>query len=174
MLALSASELNKVVDPSPEMLSIALSHRVKAITSLNKAISQGINIYEEGNAMIAACYSLLFQSCLLEDGLMEYMMFIRGTVSIGWSMGMRGMKFVFEKFFDEEQLKQVDPDMKTAPLVRADVVAACCRSFERFQTLCVKKVEIDVYTVLVRIARTLVTSSWEGSSQPFLVVQLIS
>lgn len=162
MLALSGSELACTTDPTPEMHSTALTHRVKAISALNSAVARGIQSYEEGNAMLATCFSLLFQSCLLEDGLMEYMMFIRGTVSIGFSMGARRMKFIFERIFDDQQLNQVDPSMHAAPLINADVVASACRSFERFKHLCKRKVEIDVYVILSGIANSLITSSRDG------------
>lgn len=99
MLALSASELATTTDPTPQMNSVALTHRVKAISSLNTAISRGIAGFEEGNAMLASCFALLFQSCLLEDGLIEFMMFIRGTVSVGFTMGSRRMKILFDRLF---------------------------------------------------------------------------
>lgn len=162
MLALSASELACTAEPTMDMHSTALTHRVKSISSLNAAVARGIQSYEEGNAMLATCFSLLFQSCLLEDGLSEYMMFIRGTVSVGYSMGARRMKFVFEKLFDDQQLAQVDPEMNAAPLINAEVAASANRSFERFKHLCVHKVEVDVYIILSGIASSLITSSKDG------------
>jgi hypothetical protein len=162
MLALSASELACSTDPTPEMNSTALTHRVKSISSLNRAVARGITCYQEGNAMLATCFSLLFQSCLLDDGLNEYMMFIRGMISIGFNMGGRRMQFIFTRLFDQEQLEQVDPLMKSAPLIQADVVGAANRSFENFAPLCIRKVELDVYKVLSGIARALITSSRDG------------
>jgi hypothetical protein len=165
MLALSASELACSTDPTPQMNSTALTHRVKAISSLNTAISQGISCYEEGNAMLATCFTLLFQSCLIEDGLTEYMMFIRGTVSVGMQMGMKGMTFLFEKIFDAEQLEQVDPLMKKADLIESRVVQAACRSFESMAHLCTNNLELEAYKILYGIARALITSSRDGELQ---------
>jgi len=169
MLALSASELASTTDPTIDMHSTALTHRVKAISTLNAAVARGIQGFEEGNAMLAACFSLLFQSCLLEDGLSEYMMFIRGTVSIGYSMGAQRMRFIFEKIFDQEQLEQIDPEMHQAPLIDPRFVASACRSFENFKHLCQHKVEIDVYVVLSGIASSLITSSRDGEF-PFSLI----
>lgn len=112
--------------------------------------------------MIATCFTLLFQSCLLEDGLVEYMTFIRGTLCIGMQMGMRKMRFLFDKIFEQEQLEQIDPVMKEASLIQSEVVQAACRSFEKLQHLCTAKVEIEVYNLLYGIARTLITSSRDG------------
>ena len=173
MLALAASELATTTDPTPLMHSTALTHRVKAISSLNTAISNGITCYEEGNAMIASCFSLFFQSCLLEDGLIEYMTFIRGTVSIGFNMGYRRMRFLFDKLFDNQQFDQVEPMVEAAPLMMPEVVMAANRSFERFEHLCVEKVEKDVYGVLIGIARALITSSRDGIFQVFLFCPIV-
>jgi hypothetical protein len=164
MLALSASDIVCTTDPSPELHSTALAHRIKAITSLNNAITVGISSYEEGNAMIATCFALLFQSCLIDDGLVEYMTFIRGTLVVAIQMGMRRMRFLFDKIFADQQLEIVEPAIRAAPLVESEKVTAACRSFEKFGHLCQTQLEIEVYTILFGIARALITSSRDGKN----------
>jgi len=86
MLALSASELassrTSTQSQSSELTNTGLGHRVKAITALNTAISASIQSFEQGNAMLATCFILLFQSVLMDDGLIEYMSFIRGVIAV--------------------------------------------------------------------------------------------
>jgi len=97
MLALSASEL--AISPtsneiySSQLTHIGLDYRVKAITALSVAISTPLKSFEQANAMLATCFVLLFQSVLMEDGLIEYMSFIRGVIAVS-------IHSMFPVFFD--------------------------------------------------------------------------
>jgi hypothetical protein len=162
MLALSASELATCEPANSDLTCTAMTHRVKAITSLNNAISSGITSFEQGNAMLATCYSLLFQSTLINDGLVEYMTFIRGCVVVGMQMGTKNMKFVFHHMWGDESVELIDPGLKLTPLVDSKSVGAACRSIEKFRHLCHKKCEVDVYALLLNMARALFTSSRDG------------
>lgn len=167
MLALSASDLASSQEQTPEgteLTSTALAHRVKAITALNSAITAGIGRFDQGNAMIATCFALLFQSTFFDDGLVEYMSFIRGTTAVCIQMGINRMRFLFDNLLGDEN---IDQTLMTAPLVTPEAAAAACRSFEQFQHLCQSETEIQVYTVLVAIARSLEISSRDGKSLLF-------
>lgn len=168
MLALGASDL-AVESPDPlspeaktQLSTTALSHRVQAISCLNAAILRGINRFEDGNAMLATCYALLFQSVFLEDGLAEYMSFIRGTVAVGMQMGMKGMKVLFDQLFEDKDLKVIEPAMLKAPLIDSGLVRLALESLERIEPLCQTKVEREMYGMLLSTARALITSSHDG------------
>jgi hypothetical protein len=137
---------------------------VKAIEALNRAVSRGIQTMEEGNAMIGTCYALLFQSVLMNDGLTEYMSFIRGTVAIIIHMAQNQMKFLFHHMQDHEQMEQIDPMLYETPLIDAEAVGAACRSLEKMAPLCTTKIEIQLYGLLLNMARTCITSSRDGKS----------
>jgi hypothetical protein len=175
MLALSASDLatgNVQTTDRSQLTSTALAHRVQAISALSNAIASGIDRFEQGNAMLATCFVLLFQSTLIEDGLVEYMTFIRGTLAVGIQMGSKRMKFLFQNLFGDEGLKHIDSAISASPLIRSEVVESACRSFERFQHLCQSKIEIEVYTILFGIAQSLRRSSREGEiSRPSAHIQ---
>lgn len=170
MLALSASELAEK-DPNPitsqELSCTAISHRVTAISRLNAAITAGLANFEQGNAMLATCFSLLFQSVLLEDGLLEYMTFIRGATTVGYQMGIKQQRILFEKLFDQAEIPEpVDNLMMAAPLVHPKLVRKALDSLERVEPLCQHPVEIEVYRMLYEIARSLITSSRDGKPAP--------
>ncbi|KAH7356409.1 hypothetical protein BKA65DRAFT_579287 [Rhexocercosporidium sp. MPI-PUGE-AT-0058] len=161
MLALAAADISaKRGDQG--MRVTAMTHRVKAIESLNKAIDDGIKTFIQGNAMLATCFALLFHSVFIDDGLGEYMSFIRGTVAIGTKMGYGRMKFIFVKAFSDEQLEFIGPALKLAPLVHPDVSRAACRSLEKFGFMCEKQSELLLYGTLLSMARNLVTSSQDA------------
>jgi len=161
MLALAAADIANR-DNDQNMKVTAMSHRVRSIESLNKSIDTGIKTFIQGNAMLSTCFALLFHSVFINDGLGEYMSFIRGTLAIGMKMGMSQMKFLFVKTFGDEQLEFVGPALKLAPLVHPDISRAACRSIEKFGHFCKKQSELQLYGRLLSMARNLVTSSQDG------------
>lgn len=168
MLALGAQNLaTESADAlSPEaktqLSTTALSHRVQAISCLNAAILRGINCSEDGNAMLATCFALLFQSVMIEDGLAEYMSFIRGTVAVGIQMGMKRMQVLFDQLFEDKDLKVIEPAMLKAPLIDPGLVRLALESLERIEPLCQSKVERETYGMLLSTARALITSSHDA------------
>lgn len=67
ILALAASEL---IAADASLAEAAMSHRLKSIQAIKRklaASNSGIT-YAEGNALIATCFALTFQSVILEDG----------------------------------------------------------------------------------------------------------
>jgi len=162
MLALSASDLACHSDDNMELIPTSISHRIKSIESLNRAVAAGIKSWQQGNAMIATCFTLLFQSVLLNDGLSEYLSFLRGILAIGMQMGQRRMKFVFERLWGEEQYQARAGELAAVGLIDEQLVSSACRSFEKMFPLCTTKTEIGMYGLLLSMARSLVTSSKEG------------
>ncbi|KAG9229064.1 hypothetical protein BJ875DRAFT_211741 [Amylocarpus encephaloides] len=162
MLALSASDLADL-EPNPviskELSCKAMGHRVSAISALNNAISEGLRNYEEANAMLATCFSLLFQSVMIEDGLAEYMSFIRGTVTVGIQMGINKYPVLFKTLFEGNGEAAVDPAMLAAPLISPTLVRGALGSLERICPLCKHPVELEIYGMLLATARALITSS---------------
>jgi hypothetical protein len=165
MLALSASNLvaNGSPTESPDMLCTAIAHRLKAISGLNQAISTGINSFEQGNAMLATCFILLFQSTMIADGLVEYMTFIRGTIAVGTSMGMKKMKFLFHELWVNRSADSLEADLSQTPLIDGDLARSACRSIENLAGLCRSKGEVQIYGSLLMTARALITSSRDGT-----------
>jgi len=170
MLALSASDISDT-QPSPsgpELTCTAITHRVRAISSLNKAICSGIQSSEQGNAMLATCCALFLQSTYINNGgLVEYMTFIRGCIIIGAQMDTRNMKLLFNSMWGDENVSAIDSSRVTEPLINPDRVAASCRSFEQFAHLCKGKQEAEMHGLLLGTARALYTSSQDGRRQPF-------
>lgn len=67
ILGLAASEL---IASDASLAEAAMAHRLKSIQAIKRKLAdsnQGIT-YAEGNALIATCFALTFQSVILEDG----------------------------------------------------------------------------------------------------------
>ncbi len=116
ILGYSASELMATTDPS--LAEAAMTHRLKAIKAIQRALSTTpitpnckppsapsitSDLYEEGNALMATCFALTYQSVLLADGMAEYMTFIRGIVLVAIGMYCKGAKMLFGEMLGEKQ-----------------------------------------------------------------------
>lgn len=167
MLALSASDIaeHNPSPASPELECVAMSHRIKAIASLNDAIGKPLESIEQGNAMIATCFSLLFQSTLIDDGLVEYMTFIRGVLVVSMHMGQKNIGFLFEHMFDQAQV--VASELTDSPLIDPELAGRACRSLEQLSPLVKNPREVEFYGYLLSTARALFTSSQDGTHLSF-------
>ncbi|KAK8086989.1 hypothetical protein PG994_001963 [Apiospora phragmitis] len=94
MLGLAASDL---LGKDASLLPFAIAHRIKAIKAIKKTLNDvpKNNMFEEGNALVATCFALTFQSVLLDDGMTEFMTFCRGVVLVATQMYCKGAKFLF-------------------------------------------------------------------------------
>lgn len=113
--------------------------------------------------MFATCYNLFVQSTLIDDGLIDYMTFIRGSIIISKQMLAQGMEFVFHSIWGDDSVSTLNPSLKDAPLIDADRVKAACKSLEGFKHLCLGQVETEMHGLLLSTARALFASSWDGT-----------
>ncbi|KAK9798826.1 putative C6 zinc finger protein [Seiridium cardinale] len=140
ILGPSASEL---MVKEPSLLTFAMAHRLKAIKAIKKTLAEipKSNTFEQGNALMATCFALTFQSVMLDDGMAEYMTFIRGIIITAIQMWCKGAKFLFHDF----GVKKEWTDMAVAG-IRA------------LQPLRKHPVEVEYYVFILDIAETLYTS----------------
>lgn len=164
MLALAASELAQTEKHSHQLQNLALAHRVKSITALNAAIQRGVNSSEEGNAMLATCFSLLFQSTLITEGLIEYMTFMRGTIVVSTQMYGSKLRFFFDRTEEDDRPTEPPDGTRDVPIIQRDLVLGACRSLESLKSLCHAGAEIQIRNKLLDIARSLLASTAHGKS----------
>lgn len=122
ILGLAASEL---IATDPSLAEAALVHRLKSIQAIKRklAASDTSVTYAEGNALIATCFALTFQSVILEDGskspcehqhytfptahqqnaVAEYMAFIRGIIIVVIQMIRSRVNFMFKHLFEQSK-----------------------------------------------------------------------
>lgn len=164
ILGYSASEL---IQTDPSLANAALTHRVKAIRSIKKRLSEsgrGEMTYEESNAMVASCFALTFQSTKLDDGLAEYMTFIRGIAIVAMQMGFRGIKPVFPTLFEDNQNEILQPYMEDLPLIQRGLADAAAASIQGLRPLCTTPLELEYLQKLQEIVEQLYINSFEGKN----------
>lgn len=166
ILGLSASDLMARGDPS--LLTFAMAHRLKAIQYIKKALGHisETDAYEAGNAMMATCFALTFQSVLLDDGMVEFMTFCRGIVLVAIQMYCKRAKFIFFNFMGEEQMAQLKPLMDAIPLIPTEWTDMAVEAIRSLGPLCVHAVETEYWRLLLDIAEALYTSPFLGKRCP--------
>lgn len=173
MLALAASDLacnqpdKPVCNTAPEstgsalatastaeqrsLAATAMNHRVLAIKSLQNALAKGVPDMETGNAMLATCYVLVFQSVLISDGFPEFMSFIRGCMVVAYQMGMKGMKFIFDNIMPDDQLRVVGPSLEADPAIPLHIMEPVIESLRFCEYLVVRPAEKEFFDALMEI-----------------------
>jgi hypothetical protein len=168
MLALSASDIEATSGQhSSELTKSAICHRILAIRSFNHALSTGLHTFEEGNAMLATCYSLIFQSTLMDDGYAEFLSFTRGCVLVAVQMGCKGLKLLFQNLLSNEEFERVDLHLQGTPGVDLGPIDAAFASLEAFRPLCERESDKKFHGCLLEIVRKYYSSSRDGMKSPF-------
>jgi len=167
MLAISASDLEASSrQPPSELTQTAISYRVLAIKSLNSALSTGIHSPEDGNAMLATCYILLYQSIFIDEGLPEFLTFVRGCVLLPIHMDCKGLKFLFQNVLTEDEIEMTRPYLQSMPPIDLSSVDAACASLEAFAPLCKRELENMMREQTLEIVRKFYSSSGDGTKSP--------
>jgi len=161
ILGLAASDL---MQNDPSLVAAAMIHRVKAIKAIKKTLADvpKANTFEEGNALLATCFALTFQSVCLDDGMAEYMTFIRGVVIVAIQMYMKGAKFMFHDFLGDDQTEMLRPLMEQIPPINRSWSEAAVAAVLQLEPLCTGDVERAYYELLLQMANSLTVNSFEA------------
>ncbi|KAK1772523.1 C6 zinc finger protein [Phialemonium atrogriseum] len=159
ILGLAASDLTQ---RDPSLVASAMHHRVKAIKAIKKTLAEApkANSFEEGNAMMATCFALTFQSVLLDDGMTEYMTFIRGVVIVAIQMYIKGANLIFADFLGDKQQEVLQPFIENMPLIERSWVDSAVVAVESLSPLCQHPIEQQYYEKILDMAKQLGVSSW--------------
>jgi hypothetical protein len=168
MLALSASDIEAGSNEhSSELAQSAIFHRILAIKYFNRALSARVHTFEEGNAILAACFILLYQSTLIDEGLFEYLTFVRGCVLIPLQMAVKDLKLLFQNLLSDEGIEKTRPYLQDLPAVDLKSVDAAYASLERLGPLCEREVEKRMHERMLDLVRCFYLSACDGMTSIF-------
>jgi hypothetical protein len=171
MLGLAASHL--MMTSTSELSSQALSHRIKAIRGLNKALSKPPKTSEESDAILAASWILAFQTSYIGDSVEQFLSLLRGCSLVVGQDWRERFGTAFQKCSDGGQWEVISPRLETLPLINQDLVAEAMGSFDRLSDLEMGEAERVVFGYMLDMTRSLSVSSLQGwflrspTSQPF-------
>lgn len=125
----------------------------------------GMPTYEEGNALMASCLALTFQSVALDDGMTEYMTFIRGMIVVAVQMYLGGARVMFRNLLGGEQTELLRPAIEPMPVINRQWAMAALTSIRQLAPLCVNDEIAKAYHALVMgMAEALLVSPMEAYS----------
>ena len=99
---------------------------------------------------------------LIDEGLSEYLTFVRGCVLIPLQMGGKNLKFLFKNLFSHDEIERTRPSLQDLPAVDARSVEAACASLEALRPLCERDAEMKTQERLLELVRCFHVSSCEG------------
>ncbi|KAI1447509.1 hypothetical protein F5Y02DRAFT_29440 [Annulohypoxylon stygium] len=159
ILGLAASDL---MQQDPSLVTFAMIHRLKAIKAIKKTLNEApkSNSFEEGNALVATCFALTFQSVILDDGMTEFMTFIRGIVLVSMQMVTKGTRPLFSNLQQSDPQKLLKPIIESIPPISSTFIMSASHSIRGLAELCRSDLEIQYQQFLVGIVDALPTSSY--------------
>jgi hypothetical protein len=93
ILGMAASHLQLIT--GVQLTTTALQHRILAIKGSNEAISRSIKTGSDGDALLASCYLLAFQSSYMGDGMQECFRLLRGCSLLSCQLRAQTLPMAF-------------------------------------------------------------------------------
>jgi hypothetical protein len=164
MLALSASDIEASSNEhSSELAQSAIFHRILAIKYFNRALSTCLHTFEERNAILATCFILLYQSTLIDEGLSEYLTFVRGCVLIPLQLAGKDLRLLFQNLLSDEGIEKTRPYLQDLQAIDLKSVDAAYASLERLGPLCEREAEKRMHERMLDLVRCFYLSSCDGT-----------
>jgi len=141
ILACAASDLLKQTQQQ-DLLVPALAHRLRAVRAIKKRLAdmpRHGTTENEANSMLATCFALTFQSSTLDDGMPEFMTFIRGIIVVAMQMYIRGLKPMFTNLDSNRSEALIAPKMESLPLINEEWSHMVIESIEALGPWCEKR-----------------------------------
>lgn len=112
---------------------------------------------------MATCFALTFQSVALDDGMAEYMTFIRGIIVVAVQMYMKGARIMFRNLLGNEETELLRPVIEPMTGIDRQWSEAALRAVQNLAPLCVGDEMATAYHALVvQMAEALLVSPMEA------------
>ncbi|EAQ85204.1 hypothetical protein CHGG_09218 [Chaetomium globosum CBS 148.51] len=174
MLGLAASHLDIY---GANVSSHALTHRVKAITLLNQALSTRPTSTAEADARFAAIFALAFQASCMPEGMTEFMSMIKGCHVIAKTSLLEYQDSLFKVFTRDGYGNSVRKILGTAPIVLQrkdeDLLSGFLESLRALGPLCTSSLEVRFLAStehVVKIARVSAAEAFAHFSEHYGLV----
>ncbi|EPE08791.1 gal4-like transcriptional regulator [Ophiostoma piceae UAMH 11346] len=123
----------------------------------------GTPMFEEGNALMATCFALTFQSVALDDGMAEYMTFIRGIIVVAIQMYLKGARIMFRNLLGNEETELLRPVIEPMTAIDRQWSETALEAVKNLAPLCVGDEMATAYHALVlQMAEALLVSPMEA------------
>ncbi|AEO64023.1 uncharacterized protein THITE_2063451 [Thermothielavioides terrestris NRRL 8126] len=178
MLGMAASHLSVY---GGDFESHALSHRVKAIQSLNKALSTPARCTAEADARFGTIMSLAFQASCMPEGMTEFMAMIKGCHVIATTSLRAFEDSIFHEFTRHGYTYDVRNAIGTAPVPldpeQESLLDEFLESLRALAPLCSNPLEVRFMAAterVVRLARISAKAAFAEFGHQYTIVNLAS
>lgn len=111
---------------------------------------------------MAACFALTFQSVELDDGMVEYMTFIRGILLVAIQMHVRGARLLFRNLLNSEQTEMLRPALEPLSPIERRWGEVAVAAVQGLGPLCRgNDMAASYQTLVLQMARALLVSPVE-------------
>ncbi|KAI5460840.1 hypothetical protein BGZ63DRAFT_473155 [Mariannaea sp. PMI_226] len=162
MLGLAASHLS--LSNNVDYKAQALTHRISAIESFNKALSKPCMSKAEADALYGTVMALAFQSSYMLDGMLEFVSMIRGCIIVSGLSMERFAESLFGCFTTERHIEQVQEinGGYCMPTEYTGFLDAALVSLKALQPLCRSVLELRYLLIIDNIIKAAKSSSVDG------------
>jgi hypothetical protein len=133
ILALAAQHLT--ITAEADYAGLALSHRLLAIKGFNEALCKTPRTGSDGDALLAACYALTFQSSYMSDGINEFLTLVRGCGLVSFQLLIDKVDLSFT-ISPTKHIEYMESRLDNLPTVDADLYDGAVVSLHALGLLC--------------------------------------
>jgi hypothetical protein len=145
-----------------QLTYVALQHRMLAIEGSNKAISRSIQTGSDGDALLASCYCLGFQSSYMIDGMQDCFRLLRGCKMLDLQLRTQSLPMAFflpqVRHFDIMQ-----PRLFDLPVIEPEILDRAGASLQLLLPHLHGPIHVALYHSLLEVIETLRFSSLKGT-----------
>ncbi|RDL33739.1 uncharacterized protein BP5553_08107 [Venustampulla echinocandica] len=154
ILGLAASHLGMIT--GEDLNATALHHRHLAILGSNEAISRAPRTGSDGDALLASCYLIAFQSTYMPDGMEETFRMLRGCTMLSRQLKLEELPM---GFFCIDHFEYMIERLSNIPLIDTCSVQNAQQALAALLPTVEKSNNIEFYNHLVDITDLLAISS---------------
>lgn len=159
ILGTAASHLELIT--GNDLSSVALHHRVRAIQGSSEALTQKDRAGSDGDALLAACYLLTFQSSYMKDGIPEFFQFVRGCTLVSNQLRAENLLMAFF-LAAEDHFEFMEGRLSNLPVIDQDLLDGAEVSLNDLSAKLELPVQFTIFDLLVECIAALGTSSLQG------------
>ena len=159
ILGMAASHLE--LSTGQNLRDTAIRHRILAIKGSNEAISKTPRKGADGDALLAACYALVFQSTYIPEGLPDFFQMVRGCVILSHQLKSEGIPMAF--FLEEkDHFSFMSGRLSDLPAICSNIVDGAAESLAELPVIFDRPAHVEFYKYLVEVINSLRASSLKG------------
>jgi hypothetical protein len=160
ILGLAASHLQMLTNAP--FGPTALYHRGLAIKGSNQAMSLRVRTGSDGDALLASCYLLIFQSTYLDNAIPEFFLFVRGCSLLSRQLRAENLPMAF-LLTESSHFKFMEEHLKGLPVINPTLLDGAERSLLALPALFESSVHSKFYDSLIRCIFGVKESSLSGT-----------